>query len=175
MYRITLLVVCVLAGCGPEASQGNTGGSGGSLPDASPDAPNITLCGGYPTDTNTDWSNCGGCDQKCPAGFSCVQGSCTNDPGFSIGGISPGSVDRATVAGQVWVVLDMAGLHAAAPGTPEAPTVTFHVSFELRTVASELGPAVTVVVVSPDDCVNVTSGRSAIRSVSCHNTPTDPG
>ena len=124
MYRLTLLVVCVLAGCGPEASQG-TGGSGGSTPDASPDAPNITLCGGYPTDTNTDWQNCGGCDQKCTAGFSCVQGSCTNDPGFSIGGISSSSIDRATVAGQVWVVLDMTGLHAAAPGTPEAPVVTF--------------------------------------------------
>src|SRR5690242_6259292 len=108
MYRAALLLSCMLVGCGPEM-QGGTGGAGGS-----------TQCGGHPTDTNSDVANCGGCGQHCPAGLSCVQGSCSNDPEFSIGGISAGSPDSATVAGQVWVVIDVAGLHAAAPGTSEA-------------------------------------------------------
>jgi hypothetical protein len=83
------------------------------------------MCSGVVVDIRTDPSNCGGCDLRCPATFSCVQGSCTNDPGFSISGLTPGSPDHATVAGQVWVILDVAGLRAAAPGSADAPTVTF--------------------------------------------------
>jgi hypothetical protein len=126
MYRF-LVVVCLLSACGPETHPGATGGSGGGMADASvmPDAPNITNCGGQPTDTNMDSANCGGCGQACPASFTCVQGSCTNDPGFYIGGLSNGSPDHATVAGQAWVILEVGGMHAGAPGTPDAPMVTF--------------------------------------------------
>src|SRR5689334_18340543 len=109
MYRFWV-VVCLLAACGPEQSSGATGGSGGGNVDAAPpmpDAPNITNCGAGPTDTNMDSANCGGCGQACPTAYSCVQGSCTNDPSFYIGGLTIGSPDHSTVAGQAWVILDV--------------------------------------------------------------------